>query len=101
MSRPSEPVDTTWMSSITSPAPRRMIEPLPNCFSIWARAACKALAFSAFSAGVCATGAALTAWLLAGLAFFGAFLVGASMRISVFGLRCGDYDQQLDICTAI
>jgi hypothetical protein len=35
------------------------------------------------------------------LAFFEAFFVGASMRISVFGLRCGDYDQQLDICTAI
>jgi hypothetical protein len=27
-----------------------MIEPLPNCFSICASAACKALAFSVFSA---------------------------------------------------
>ena len=69
------------MSSITSPSPSRMIAPLPNCFSICASAACRALAFSVFSAGVWATGAALTAWLLAGLAFFEAFLVGASMRI--------------------
>src|SRR6267154_4011111 len=43
MSRPSEPVETTWMpckawESIF------MMEPLPNCFSIWARAACNALA---------------------------------------------------------
>src|SRR5712664_3673622 len=43
MSRPSEPVETTWMpcrawESIF------MMEPLPNCFSILARAACNALA---------------------------------------------------------
>src|SRR5258708_8220890 len=43
MSRPSDPVETTWMpcrawESIF------MMEPLPNCFSIWARAACSALA---------------------------------------------------------
>ncbi len=50
MSRPSEPVETTSMSSITSPSPSFMIEPLPNCFSIWASAACRALAFSVFSA---------------------------------------------------
>jgi hypothetical protein len=50
MSRPSEPVETTSMSSITSPSPRRMIEPLPNCFSICASAACRALAFSVFRA---------------------------------------------------
>ncbi|MNT34430.1 hypothetical protein D3C72_1704120 [compost metagenome] len=49
MSRPSEPVETTWMSSITSPSPRRMIVPLPNCFSIWASAAARALAFSVFT----------------------------------------------------
>ena len=90
------------MSSIASPSPRRMIEPLPNCFSIWASAACRALAFSAFNAGVWTTGAALTAWLAAGLAFFEAFLVGASMRIlRCCSLRCWDYDQELDICTAI
>src|SRR3990167_2682253 len=46
MSSPSEPVETTWMSSITSPSPRRMMVPLPNCFSIWASAAARALAFS-------------------------------------------------------
>src|SRR5216684_5895173 len=43
MSRPNDPVETTWMpcrawESIF------MMEPLPNCFSIWARAACSALA---------------------------------------------------------
>src|SRR4029450_11456013 len=50
MSRPSEPVETTWISSMASPSPRRMIDPLPNCFSIWASAACRAFAFSLLSA---------------------------------------------------
>src|SRR5450755_3200892 len=50
MSRPSEPVETTSMSSITSPSPRRMIAPLPYCFSICASAACRALAFSVLRA---------------------------------------------------
>jgi hypothetical protein len=44
MSSPSEPVETVWMSLSTSPSPRRMIEPLPNCFSIWESAAARALA---------------------------------------------------------
>jgi hypothetical protein len=52
MSRPSEPVETTWMSSIFSPSPRRMIVPLPNCFSIWASAACRALDFSLSAAAI-------------------------------------------------
>jgi hypothetical protein len=34
------------MSSSASPSPSRMIVPLPNCFSIWASAAWRALAFS-------------------------------------------------------
>jgi hypothetical protein len=46
MSKPSDPVDTTSMSLATSPSARRMTEPLPNCFSIWARAALSAFAFS-------------------------------------------------------
>src|SRR6185437_410081 len=44
MSSPREPVDTTSMARSTSWAPIFMIEPLPNCFSIWERAACRALA---------------------------------------------------------
>src|SRR5262245_22383768 len=43
-SSPSDPVDTTLMSFDTSDSPSRMIEPLPNCFSIWDRAAASALA---------------------------------------------------------
>jgi hypothetical protein len=43
MSSPSEPVGTAWMSWDTSASPSFMIEPLPNCFSIWDRAACRAL----------------------------------------------------------
>ena len=50
MSRPSEPVETTSMSSMTSPSPSRMIVPLPYCFSICASAACRALAFSVLRA---------------------------------------------------
>src|SRR3954466_14619762 len=41
-SRPSDPVDTTSMSLIAS-ASIFMIEPLPNCFSIWESAAANAL----------------------------------------------------------
>jgi hypothetical protein len=44
MSRPSEPVETTGMSVTTLPSPIFMIEPLPNCFSIWASAAASAFA---------------------------------------------------------
>jgi hypothetical protein len=50
ISRPSDPVETTSIFSITSPSPSRMIEPLPNCFSICNSAACKALAFSVLRA---------------------------------------------------
>src|SRR6185312_2450440 len=45
MSRPSEPVDTTCRSFWTWASPIFMIEPLPNCFSIWANAAASALVF--------------------------------------------------------
>src|SRR6476661_5363357 len=44
MSRPREPVETTWMPRSTSASPIFMIEPLPNCFSICERAAARALA---------------------------------------------------------
>jgi len=50
MSSPSEPVDTTSMSSATSPSASRMIEPLPNCFSICASAAARAFCRSFESA---------------------------------------------------
>src|SRR5512146_3266888 len=43
MSKPSDPVETTWISLPTSLSPRRMMEPLPNCFSIWLSAAASAL----------------------------------------------------------
>src|SRR5215831_12323483 len=43
MSSPSEPVDTTDKSLCTWASPIFMIEPLPNCFSIWASAAASAL----------------------------------------------------------
>src|SRR6185436_7476991 len=39
MSSPREPVDTTSMSRVAIESPRRMTEPLPNCFSIWPSAA--------------------------------------------------------------
>src|SRR5688572_19693578 len=42
MSRPSEPVDTTSMSALAGCSPRRITEPLPNCFSIWLSAALSA-----------------------------------------------------------
>ena len=44
------------MSGCSLLSPKRMIEPLPNCFSICASAAAKALALSS----------ALPAWLTAG-----------------------------------
>src|SRR5688572_20195547 len=47
MSRPSEPVDTASTSYVADASPRRMTEPLPNCFSIWPSAA--ASAFLRFS----------------------------------------------------
>ena len=46
MSKPRDPVDTTWISWAISASPSRMIEPLPNCFSICARAAVKAFCLS-------------------------------------------------------
>src|SRR5438477_6396525 len=45
MSSPSEPVETTCRSFWTWASPIFMIEPLPNCFSIWANAAASALLF--------------------------------------------------------
>src|SRR5574340_656898 len=52
MSSPSEPVETAWMSRATSWSPRRITEPLPNCFSIWLSAAASALFLSSANAGV-------------------------------------------------
>src|SRR6185369_7195874 len=42
MSRPSEPVETASTSYDADASPRRMTEPLPNCFSIWPSAALSA-----------------------------------------------------------
>src|SRR5688500_13514736 len=42
MSRPSDPVETTSMSALAGCSPRRITEPLPNCFSIWLSAALSA-----------------------------------------------------------
>src|SRR5579859_6006352 len=42
MSRVSEPVDTTSTSRVAAWSPSRITEPLPNCFSIWPRAAASA-----------------------------------------------------------
>src|SRR5487761_2197345 len=42
MSRPSEPVETTCTSSWIASESMRMMEPLPNCFSICASAAASA-----------------------------------------------------------
>src|SRR5687768_4085200 len=39
ISRPSEPVETASTSYDAAASPRRMTEPLPNCFSIWPSAA--------------------------------------------------------------
>jgi hypothetical protein len=60
----------------TSPSPRRMIEPLPNCFSICASAACSALAFSVLSA-----------------------FTGASISVAPSLRR--DYRRKLDVCTVM
>ena len=49
MSSPSEPVEMTSMSSATWPSAMRMIEPLPNCFSICASAAASAFCRSLLS----------------------------------------------------
>src|SRR5690349_19109561 len=80
MSRPSEPVETTSISSITSPSPSRMIVPLPYCFSICARAACSAFCFSVLTAGLAI------------------FVAVASMG---GGLREGGgiIEERLDVCT--
>jgi hypothetical protein len=43
MSRPREPVETTWMPFSTSLSPIFMMAPLPNCFSICESAAERAL----------------------------------------------------------
>src|SRR6185437_9263316 len=47
ISRPREPVETDSTSKLAAPSPRRITEPLPNCFSIWPNAA--ASAFLRFS----------------------------------------------------
>src|SRR5690348_15468537 len=52
MSRPSEPVETTSMPFSTSLSPIFMIEPLPNCFSIWESAACRAFALFSSILGI-------------------------------------------------
>ena len=61
----------------TSPSPRRMIEPLPNCFSICASAACRALAFSGFMLDL------------------------AGVHGAVSGGCDGDYLRKLDVCTVV
>src|SRR5574337_264543 len=76
MSRPSEPVETTSSASTASPSPRRMIDPLPNCLSICASAACKALAFSVLSAF---TGASIAALLVVE-----SIIAGAGCLYSIF-----------------
>src|SRR5436305_3878262 len=45
-SKEIEPVEMTAMGTMASLLPSRMIEPFPNCFSIWARARSIALVFS-------------------------------------------------------
>src|ERR1700742_2668180 len=42
MSSPSEPVETASTSYVDAASPRRITEPLPNCFSIWPSAALRA-----------------------------------------------------------
>src|SRR6187200_1468170 len=62
MSSPSEPVGTTRTSGGASPSPRRMMLPLPNCFSIVETASSMALSrWGSRSRGAAVTGAALTA----------------------------------------
>jgi hypothetical protein len=46
MSSPSEPVDVDSMSFTGLSPPNRMIEPLPNCRSIWASAESSAFCLS-------------------------------------------------------
>src|SRR5687767_10245898 len=50
MSSASEPVGTTLTSGAAWSAPRRMIDPLPNCFSIVLTARSMALSLSRLSA---------------------------------------------------
>ncbi len=52
MSRPREPVETTSIALSTSASPSFMIEPLPNCFSIWDSAAARAFALFSSILGV-------------------------------------------------
>ena len=47
MSKPKEPVEMTAMSLIKPPSPSFMIDPLPNCFSIWLTA--RSIAFCRFT----------------------------------------------------
>src|SRR3984885_15587418 len=42
MSRPNEPVGIESTSYVAPASPKRMTEPLPNCFSIWLNAAARA-----------------------------------------------------------
>src|SRR3984893_2356191 len=42
MSSPKEPVGMESTSYVAPASPRRMTEPLPNCFSIWLNAAARA-----------------------------------------------------------
>src|SRR5215469_5371754 len=48
-SKEMEPVEITAMGTMASLLPSRIIEPLPNCFSIWASARSIAFAFSNLS----------------------------------------------------
>src|SRR5258708_19690442 len=51
-SKEMEPVDITAMGTMASLFPSRMMEPLPNCFSIFASARSIALLFSPFSSAI-------------------------------------------------
>src|SRR5450432_1339774 len=59
MSRPSEPVGTTLTSGGAIPSPRRMMLPLPNCFSMVETARSIALSRTASRGGAAAVGVSL------------------------------------------
>src|SRR6185437_4657810 len=51
-SKEMEPVEITAMGTMASLLPNRMMEPLPNCFSIWDNARSIALVFSPLSSAI-------------------------------------------------
>ena len=56
MSSPSEPVGTTAISAEIACSPSFMMEPLPNCFSIWLRARSSALLLISIAIACCLRG---------------------------------------------